>query len=98
MPTGAARPRQAGPSFQRSINAALGAAVLRWQHPTRGLLPPAEFLTVAEGSSLIMGIGARVLEEACAQATGCARGRPLAMAINVSLRPIITGSFRAALT
>ncbi|MGZ6315985.1 MAG: putative bifunctional diguanylate cyclase/phosphodiesterase, partial [Anaerolineales bacterium] len=42
-------------------------ALLRWSHPTRGLLLPADFLTVAEESSLILPIGAWVLNEACQQ-------------------------------
>jgi diguanylate cyclase (GGDEF)-like protein len=75
-------------------------ALLRWQHPTRGLLAPAEFLPIAEGSSLIVGIGAWVLEEACAQATRwhSVAKPPLTMAINVSLRQLISGSFDADLT
>jgi len=43
-------------------------ALLRWQHPTRGLLPPAEFLAVAEGPPLVAPIGDWVLETAITQA------------------------------
>ena len=39
--------------------------LLRWQHPDRGLLPPAEFLAVAEASPLMIAIGRRALEESC---------------------------------
>jgi predicted signal transduction protein with EAL and GGDEF domain len=41
-------------------------ALVRWAHPTRGLLGPGEFLDVAEDSGLITAIGAQVLDQACA--------------------------------
>lgn len=43
-------------------------ALIRWQHPTRGLLPPAAFLDVAEGPQLVTPIGDWVMETAAAQA------------------------------
>ncbi|CAG2132132.1 Inosine-5'-monophosphate dehydrogenase [Cupriavidus yeoncheonensis] len=63
-------------------------ALLRWQHPTRGLLPPGAFITTAEDSALIVPIGTWVLREACRQARlwieeGFEFGR---IAVNLSAR------------
>ena len=62
-------------------------ALLRWQHPTRGLLAPSEFLAVAEETGAIVGIGAWVLDQACSQARQWRdryHGLPLTMAVNLS--------------
>jgi diguanylate cyclase (GGDEF)-like protein/PAS domain S-box-containing protein len=61
-------------------------ALLRWTHPTRGLVPPAEFIPVAEDCGLILPIGNWILREACNQARAWAdAGLPLsAMAVNIS--------------
>ena len=64
-------------------------ALLRWEHPERGIVGPAEFIPTAEETSLIIPIGHWVLEAACAQLAVWAR-RPdrahLSISVNVSVR------------
>ena len=57
-------------------------ALLRWNHPTRGLVPPAEFIPIAEDTGLIVPIGAWVMREACRQAA--AGPSDIRVAVNVS--------------
>ena len=60
-------------------------ALVRWQHPSRGLVSPADFIPLAEESGLIVPIGWWVLEEACRQAQGWqAEFGPLWMSVNLS--------------
>jgi diguanylate cyclase (GGDEF)-like protein/PAS domain S-box-containing protein len=67
-------------------------ALLRWDHPTLGLIPPDRFIPIAEQSGLILPIGAWVLKEACRQASEWHRAHPehrdLAIAVNVSARQV----------
>ena len=75
------------PKIDLRTGAITGAeALIRWTHPTRGLIPPARFIPVAEDCSLILPIGAWVLREACAQAQAWmdAGLPPTTMAVNVS--------------
>ena len=64
-------------------------ALLRWNHPRRGLTGPGDFIPQAEKSGLILELGAWVLEQACAQLVAwsvCADTAHLTMAVNVSAR------------
>jgi diguanylate cyclase (GGDEF)-like protein/PAS domain S-box-containing protein len=77
--------------YQPKINLMTGAitgaeALIRWTHPTRGLVSPADFIPVAEDCGLILPIGAWVLREACEQArTWKDAGLPVTnIAVNVS--------------
>jgi diguanylate cyclase (GGDEF)-like protein len=68
-------------------------ALVRWNHPERGLLGPAAFMPTAERSGLIMALGARVLREACRQLAIWQRDPELGpgtrMAINLSTRQLV---------
>jgi diguanylate cyclase (GGDEF)-like protein/PAS domain S-box-containing protein len=72
-------------------------ALVRWQHPRRGLLPPGAFIPLAEENGLIVPIGRWVLEEACRQARAWAaeyrREPPLFMSVNVSARQLLDPAF-----
>jgi diguanylate cyclase (GGDEF)-like protein/PAS domain S-box-containing protein len=65
-------------------------ALLRWKHPTRGLLGPSEFIPVAEESGLIEPIGRWVLDAACVQAARWHAARPnsgpVGISVNLSVR------------
>jgi diguanylate cyclase (GGDEF)-like protein/PAS domain S-box-containing protein len=67
-------------------------ALVRWQHPERGLLLPIDFVPLAERTGLILALGERVLRDACRQASAwhAARPgrRPLFVSVNVSARQL----------
>jgi diguanylate cyclase (GGDEF)-like protein/PAS domain S-box-containing protein len=63
-------------------------ALLRWQHPTRGLLTPEHFLSEAEASGLIVPIGRRVVALACSTIATIPPERDLMVAINLSPREL----------
>ncbi len=64
-------------------------ALVRWRHPTRGLLLPQDFVPLAEETGLIVSIGTWVLEQACAQAKRWHRqGLDVGVTVNVSTRQL----------
>jgi diguanylate cyclase (GGDEF)-like protein/PAS domain S-box-containing protein len=63
-------------------------ALLRWRHPERGLVTPAEFIQLAEDTGLIVGIGEWVLREACRWAVFIGVERGLPVAVNLSARQL----------
>ncbi|CAN7591054.1 bifunctional diguanylate cyclase/phosphodiesterase [Pseudorhodoferax sp. LjRoot39] len=71
-------------------------ALLRWVHPVRGLVSPADFIPLAEQSGLILPIGQWVLDQACAQLARWAQSpatRGWTLAVNVSARQFRDGGF-----
>jgi diguanylate cyclase (GGDEF)-like protein len=70
-------------------------ALLRWQHPTRGMIQPLQFVPIAEESGLIVSIGQWVLLQACRQARACmdAGLPPVRMAVNVSAAEFMAKDF-----
>ena len=78
--------------YQPKVNMRTGEiigveALIRWQHPERGLLSPAAFLPTVEQSSLIVDIGEWVLHEALAQVDlWSSEGRPMAVSVNIAAR------------
>ncbi len=64
-------------------------ALIRWQHPWRNILPPGEFIPLAEETGLILPLGKWVLEAACKQIAAWADRKPasrLSIAVNISAR------------
>ena len=80
-------------------------ALVRWEHPSRGTLSPAEFIPVAEQSDLIIGLGEWVIEEACRQLVRWRQshraGSSMRVSVNVSARqltPALIGFVSRTLT
>ncbi|MCB5201347.1 EAL domain-containing protein [Neorhizobium sp. T786] len=77
--------------FQRQNNTFTGEvigfeALCRWNHPVRGLVPPSEFIPVAERSGFIIDLGEWVIREACRDAAGWRN--PLTIAVNVATQQL----------
>ncbi len=94
------RDRQFALHYQPQVDGAgifIGAeALVRWQHPERGLVSPGEFIPLAEETGLILPIGRWVLEAACSRLKAWAddaRTRDLHLSINVSARQFRQADF-----
>jgi predicted signal transduction protein with EAL and GGDEF domain len=71
-------------------------ALVRWCHPDRGMIPPSEFISIAEKSELIVDIDAFVLSEACRQVAAWhreRRGDLVCVNVNISARDLAYGDF-----
>jgi diguanylate cyclase (GGDEF)-like protein/PAS domain S-box-containing protein len=66
-------------------------ALLRWTHPTRGAISPADFIPIAEETGTILEIGDWVMRAACREAAGWSR--PLTVAVNVSAVQLYNADF-----
>lgn len=66
-------------------------ALVRWEHPVRGMMSPGAFLSVAAESGLIVDVGEHVLRESCRQASAwtAAVGHPVMVSVNVAERQLI---------
>ncbi len=78
------------PIFEIDTSAVVGVeALLRWQHPVRGVVMPDEFIPILEESGLIVTVGREVLLRACQQAADWGKaGYDLSMSVNVSPRQL----------
>jgi diguanylate cyclase (GGDEF)-like protein/PAS domain S-box-containing protein len=74
-------------------------ALIRWQHPTRGMMPPLQFIPLAEETGLIIPMGRWVLETACREGVRIreqfARPNPLTISVNLSVRQLQSESIVA---
>jgi EAL domain-containing protein (putative c-di-GMP-specific phosphodiesterase class I) len=85
--------------YQPVVDLSTGAmvsaeALLRWEHPERGAVSPAEFIPLAEETGLIAPIGAWVLEQACGQLAEWQVTAPtMSVAVNLSVRQMLVPGF-----
>jgi diguanylate cyclase (GGDEF)-like protein/PAS domain S-box-containing protein len=74
-------------------------ALVRWRHPTRGLLGPGQFIPLAEETGAIVAVGAWVLRQACTEIHGLRTTQPgceaLELSVNVSIKQLRGGDFPA---
>ena len=84
------------PQWDSSGKVTGAEALLRWRHAQRGMVPPSEFIPLAEAAGLIVQLGLWVLETACAQLAAWAKQpetEGLTLAVNVSIRQFLDPHF-----
>jgi diguanylate cyclase (GGDEF)-like protein len=83
------------PKVDMASRAVIGVeALLRWKHPELGLVPPSDFIPLAEGTGLIHPLTEYVLNDSLKQAhQWAAAGSPLAVAVNISARSLLNEDF-----
>ncbi len=91
------------PILDLRTSTAIGVeALVRWRHPTRGLLAPDEFIPLAEETGTIVALGTWVLEESCRQAAAWSSadslGRSLTMTVNLASQQLQEPDFVETLT
>jgi predicted signal transduction protein with EAL and GGDEF domain len=85
------------PTFSSATRSIVGfEALIRWQHPVRGNIPPMSFIPIAEETGMIVTIGTWVLEEACR--TAMAWPSPKRIAVNLSAAQLGSGELAAQVT
>jgi diguanylate cyclase (GGDEF)-like protein/PAS domain S-box-containing protein len=83
------------PMINLRTNRVVGVeALVRWEHPERGLLLPEQFIDVAETSGLIRVLGSQVLHQACVDArTWNERGVPIGVSVNAAVAQLNSGDY-----
>jgi EAL domain-containing protein (putative c-di-GMP-specific phosphodiesterase class I) len=80
----------------RSGRIAAFEGLVRWRHPDRGLVPPLDFIPIAEQTGMILEIGRWVLEHGCRQLEAFRRQAPIALSLNVSTRELEEADYAAS--
>lgn len=88
------------PQFElNSLNIIGAEALIRWNHPQMGLIPPMQFIAISEKNGLIVEIGEWVINEACRQgALWSAQGKNIAIAVNISALQFKRGNLEQIIT
>jgi predicted signal transduction protein with EAL and GGDEF domain len=71
-------------------------ALMRWRHPVHGMIPPSDFIPIAEETGLIVALGAWVLNEACQQAAGWSKD--VKVTVNLSPLQFVRGDLHQTVT